>query len=200
VKEDREGLAHRRNPCVKVSPQHPPSPWIYVSVCCCFAYSFSLLYCATDKKAENRGNVSIRGFGYRIGIPEDPKTRALFLAKVKMSMYAIHQDGIVHMDFYFYPSNIMLREVGYGVVVKIIDWDAVHDVNENLVGVVVNKFNRVGQEFRRSLFSKCGGQNLLIAETAWDSSLFEVLARNIDDPGFKRRTRQFWMKPLCDLC
>ena len=88
--------------------------------------------------------------GYRIWIPEDPKTRALFLAKVKMSMYAIHQAGIVHMDFYLYPSNIMLREVGYGVVVKIIDWDAVHDVNESLV----DKFNHVGQEFRSSLFSK----------------------------------------------
>jgi hypothetical protein len=155
-------------------------------------------YCivATDKE-DNPGSISMvfpRMVGYRIGIPEDPGTRALFLAKVKMSMCAIHQAGIVHMDFY--PSNIMWREVGDGVVVKIIDWDAVHDVNEELVGVVVNKFNRVGQEFRRSLFSMFGGRNFVIAETAWDSSLFEVLERNIDDPRLQKTDKAVLDKPL----
>ena len=100
----------------------------------------------------------------------------------------------------FYPSNIMWREVGDDVVVKIIDWDAVHDVNEDLVGVVINKINRVGQEFRRSLFSMYGGRNLLIAETAWDSSLFEVLARSIDDTRLQKTDKAVLDKAFNLIC
>lgn len=112
---------------------------------------------------------------YAIGVPRDKRARDAYAKGVKAATEAIHNAGIVHMDFY--PSNIMWRfdEGEDRMDVKLIDWDAAHRWGSDLTTVVRSRTDTMDRTFLipESERSK--------ATLEWDLCLLNMLLDNIND-------------------
>jgi hypothetical protein len=66
--------------------------------------------------------------GFRIGLPDDNKVCAAFVARLRELINAIHVVGVVHTDLYL--SNVMWKVQDGAVIIKLIDWDTVGIIGE----------------------------------------------------------------------
>jgi hypothetical protein len=106
---------------------------------------------------------------YRIGMPESEPDQFAFIAAVRDAMDAFHEVGLVHMDFY--PSNIMWKESAGKILVKIVDWDAVHSIGEPLSEAVQDRLT-----VARTRLCQAKGGDVATACIQWDTSLFDLMA------------------------
>jgi len=114
---------------------------------------------------------------FRIGVPEDEEQRGRYLDSLRTAMNAIHAAGVVHLDFY--PSNFMWEDEDGRVIVKIIDWDTAHFVDEALTPATLERMSSL--VFRRKLAS-LGDTPATVAMAEFDSSLLEFLSEVAHNP------------------
>jgi hypothetical protein len=107
---------------------------------------------------------------YRIGMPESETDQIALVTAVRAAMGAFHDVGLVHMDFY--PSNIMWKKSAGAMLVKIVDWDAVHIIDEPLSRNVRERLTVA----RKSLCEAAGGSTTT-ACIQWDTSLLDLIAK-----------------------
>jgi serine/threonine protein kinase len=75
--------------------------------------------------------------GFKIGTPDRIRgsdTYKAFLRALKEAISRIHEAGVLHCDLY--PSNIMWKAdaAGENVVIRLIDWDNAHCLDEQAFG------------------------------------------------------------------
>jgi len=114
---------------------------------------------------------------FQIGVPAEEEQRGRYLNALRAAMNAIHAAGVVHLDFY--PSNFMWKEEDGRVIVKIIDWDTAHFVDEALTPATLERMSSL--VFRRKLAS-LGDTPATVAMPAFDSSLLDLLSEVADKP------------------
>lgn len=89
---------------------------------------------------------------FRIGLPDTPELRALFLDELRTAMFHFHEAGVVHLDMYL--SNIMWKQVDGGIAVKVIDWDSGHFIDEPMLWDARSRLESEDNRYRFSL-SRC---------------------------------------------
>jgi serine/threonine protein kinase len=82
--------------------------------------------------------------GYRIGVPGSEQLQVLFAVNLKAVVAAIHAAGLVHMDLH--PSNIMWKEEGGAVKIKIIDWDSVQLIGQPHSQAIFDRLVKPGSQ------------------------------------------------------
>lgn len=109
--------------------------------------------------------------GYRLGMPTAPSQREALVQAIQVAVRLIHAAGVVHVDLYF--SNIMWKiDAGGNMLVKIIDWDAVHAAGEPLI-------DSIRQCISADRLALLGvSQAPVFAEPALDSVFLEVLFKH----------------------
>ena len=125
--------------------------------------------------------------GFRIGLPEEEELRVQFLCQTRAALTAFHRCGVVHCDFYL--SNIMWKvDNSGGMVVKIIDWDAAHFVNDTSLSAAVDRIlHRPSGQISRNDFATAYARSRSERHSLFhlDLSLFHVLERNVHNPNLR---------------
>jgi hypothetical protein len=130
--------------------------------------------------------------GYQIGVPSERAERERYLAAIRAAMEAIHEAGVVHLDFY--PSNFMWKATsnaadgcdrehgpsGERMLIKIIDWDAAHVLGAPLTTLTHSRMATLAD--RVALVPN--GRQELRAVAGWDTGLFDVLCAAAKDAAF----------------
>jgi serine/threonine protein kinase len=83
---------------------------------------------------------------YRCGTPnriEDEELYQSFVQELKRIIELVHEAGVIHVDLY--ASNVMWKQENGKVLIKIIDWDAAHcleegDFNSNIRGILEDRY------------------------------------------------------------
>mmetsp|Transcript_9548 Transcript_9548/g.29081 ORF Transcript_9548/g.29081 Transcript_9548/m.29081 type:complete len:529 (-) Transcript_9548:151-1737(-) len=144
-----------------------------------------------DTRAGNQGQGDSLVFenldrdGFELGVPTNENQRILYFAALRVAMKAIHDAGVVHLDLY--PSNIMWREHEGNIIIKIIDWDTAHFLNEALTPSTQDRMNDPRNHYRRVLAGFPQGHQPATALAIFDSSLVDLL-ESIDH----HEKRDYW--------
>jgi hypothetical protein len=111
---------------------------------------------------------------FRIGLPADIDIRKSLLDKIGEAMTAIHNCGIVHLDFYL--SNFMWREIASKEVeVRVIDFDSGHFIIDGLTGPSTERL----KGNRDTLADMLPGMKSDLRN--YDKSLYNLLLQHKDD-------------------
>lgn len=111
---------------------------------------------------------------WTIGIPKCEILRKDFVNSLEILIKAIHDSGVVHLDFYL--SNIMWSIDANDtnkVFIKIIDWDSAHFLTETLAPSVINRLCHGRDEIAKRYSSVHSLKN-------YDLSLLDIIKTNID--------------------
>lgn len=108
-------------------------------------FPLTMVMGATDERTKQDHSIVFPNLceeGYTLGFPVEEGARKKVLLEIEVAMKAFHRCGVVHMDFY--PSNIMWKSAGDGsVLVKVIDWDAAHAVDEPFLPKVKHRLEEL---------------------------------------------------------
>jgi len=118
--------------------------------------------------------------GFTIGLPADREQRKLYLQALREAADAVHRAGVVHLDLC--PSNVLWKLVDGRIIIKIIDWDVAHSVNEPLAPKALERINNHRLTYRRKMAGLQGDASTAITE--FDTSVLALLRRVADDPVF----------------
>jgi len=118
--------------------------------------------------------------GFTIGLPADREQRKLYLQALREAVDAVHRAGVVHLDLY--PSNVFWKLVDGRIIIKIIDWDAAHLVNEPLAPKALERINNHMLTYRRKMAGLEGDASTAIPE--FDVSVLSLLESVADDKSF----------------
>jgi hypothetical protein len=127
-------------------------------------------------------NIAVEG--YRIGLPSTREQRAAFLDALEQTIRWLHDAGVVHLDLFL--SNIMWKPAadGTGVLIKLIDWDSVHFLNESLSDHVRDHISKP----RLSLMGLQTPPSQAIAEL--DLVLFRLTRKYSDEPVLQSSSKE----------
>lgn len=118
--------------------------------------------------------------GYQMGFPDDEAERKLLMHAIRLVVNSIHQRGVVHMDLYL--SNIMWSKVGNAYDVKLIDFDASQDKDENLKSKVIDRLMNKESD----LFELYGHK----AKVEYDLIYLDMFAKHLSDEGLRTARNQ----------
>jgi serine/threonine protein kinase len=90
---------------------------------------------------------------YRCGTPdriEDEELYQSFVQELKRIIALVHEAGVIHVDLY--ASNVMWKQENGKILIKIIDWDAAHcleegDFNFTIRGILESQYEGQVVEF-----------------------------------------------------
>lgn len=128
---------------------------------------------------------------HRIGLPEDAELRGRLLGEFRKAAVAFHDRNVVHMDFY--PSNLMWKVNGNGTLdVKVIDWDAAHELNEALQSYTLERLSETNR------YKLCNNPHTAISNL--DLVFLDILEYNQENLLLCSREKSTLDKTFKSLC
>jgi hypothetical protein len=161
--------------------------------------NFPITIRSSEGKAKEAAIVYDFLINYRIGLPTDQEcdgkgedTRGQILNALKTAVDAIHTAGVIHVDLYV--SNWMWKLEDGKILIKLIDFDAAHAMNETLTKHTRHRLTNV-------YGTGCILGKAVTATAELDNVYLQVLEDNINNKNLQnqdKKTLDVQFKVMCE--